>query len=172
MKRITSIPDHYRPLGDKEKIRPGDLYYCVLDRAPTISGIKRMSYCLGNETTELPSFWPDFKFFRRRHVPTKQTETRVALNESVKHWDRLANGTSAKNEGTGHRSCALCAIFYIDGACNGCPVKNATGFNFCEGSPYIAVNGNYGGKDNPRFQAKAAKFRDWLKKLEVEDENV
>ena len=68
--------------------------------------------------------------------------------------------------------CALCQMFFKkNGTCEGCPVANFTGFNHCEGSPYKPLshfaNGN---KHDPRFKKAAAKFRDWLKQLPVEDE--
>lgn len=168
MKQPPSIPAHYRPLGEKEIIRKGDWYYCILDAAPKIYRIKHTRTGLVNCT---PNQWLDYRFFRRRHIVTRpQTPTRIALNDSVRHWNRLATGKSMVNESTGHNDCALCHMFYKENTCNGCPISNFTGFNHCGASPYKSLTSFNGDKNNPKFKAAATKFRDWLKQLPIEDE--
>jgi hypothetical protein len=166
--KLTSIPAHYRQLGDNEKIRAGDLYYCTLDKLQSISQLNKSSLCLGNNLNSI-SDWPEYKFFRRQHVPTKQCLDRVALNKSIEHWNRLATGTTKVGESTGMKDCALCKLHHSSGSCNNCPIKNFTGADYCHGSPYISARFDFSLKTKA-FQAQAAKFRNWLKKLPLEAE--
>jgi len=71
-------------------------------------------------------------------------ETLKALNESIEHWERLANGTSKDGEGIGGNHCALCDMFVQnapshDKLCDGCPVSEA-GYHGCGNSPWSDVN--------------------------------
>jgi hypothetical protein len=67
------------------------------------------------------------------------TETRQALEESIAHHERLLLCETAEqfeSEGYSGRSCALCRLF-INLECNGCPVKNKSGFEQCRDTPYL-----------------------------------
>jgi len=172
--KLTTIPAHYRPLGENETIRKGDYYYCILDQPRRFYRIQRTRVGSSGCT---PLQWLDYRFFRRKHVNTKPlTPTRIALNSSVKHWNRLATGTSRPDETTGLSGCALCQMFFKNNFknnyCDGCPISNFTGFSHCEGSPYRSLNHFNSDKNDPRFKKAAAKFRDWLKQLPVDEENV
>ncbi len=66
----------------------------------------------------------------------------IALHASIKHWKDVVAGSSTC---IGPYDCALCGLFntvhkHIDAPqsqrCNGCPVKDKTGKDFCLGSPY------------------------------------
>ncbi len=85
------------------------------------------------------------------------TKTLKALEESIEHWQRLADGCE---EEIGCRSCPLCKLFIQDN-CNGCPVAEKTGVKYCYGSPYqLRDLDSFMGDDekshNPSF-LKAAK---------------
>jgi len=96
----------------------------------------------------------------------------TALEASIAHWDRLANGA---DEDTGSESCALCDTFRhasVRWPCTGCPVKEKTGRAYCTGSPYVEVkdwlektSNNRYKHLSPEFHALAAKERDFLKSL-------
>lgn len=68
------------------------------------------------------------------------TETRAmsakaleALRGSIAKWEKILTGT---DEDIGYLNCPLCAAFYEDDNCAGCPVKERTGRRYCMGSPY------------------------------------
>ena len=69
-------------------------------------------------------------------------ETRKALKDSIAHWYRISACETKEDllrEGYYADGCALCEMFFLGvGAdvCDGCPVKQITGRNNCEGSPY------------------------------------
>jgi hypothetical protein len=85
----------------------------------------------------------------------------------------MAKGKSHKNEGTGIKDCALCQMFFKkNGTCDGCPVMSATGVELCLESPYPPLSNYINGKDSLNFKKAAAKFRDWLKELPLDDETV
>ena len=54
------------------------------------------------------------------------------LNESIKKWEAIVNGTGEDN---GIENCALCQKYHAN-ACDGCPVYEYTGFRGCKGSPH------------------------------------
>ena len=60
--------------------------------------------------------------------------TLKALRGSIKKWEKIVAGTGV-DQGT--YNCSLCALFYSDYHCAGCPVAKATGLHLCEGTPYI-----------------------------------
>jgi hypothetical protein len=67
-------------------------------------------------------------------------KTRTALDKSIKHWERIRDGV---DKCIGSDYCALCELFlYWDGfnhpgQCEGCPVREDTGRQYCYGSPYV-----------------------------------
>jgi hypothetical protein len=65
--------------------------------------------------------------------------TKVALQKSIEHWERLASGETEPGEFIGITDCALCQAFIGD-VCKSCPVREATGQTFCHGSPYDAAD--------------------------------
>ena len=166
---MKEIKNH-RLLAETETIRKGDLYYCILDTPTKMYRVTHTrTSSVGHAT---PAQWLEYRFFRRKHIRTKTlSPNRIALNSSIAHWNRLATGNSGELENTGPKDCSLCVKYYRNNACVGCPIEDYTGFSGCQGSPYPAL-WKYGhDKDHPRFQKAAAKFRDWLKKLPVEDED-
>jgi hypothetical protein len=67
-------------------------------------------------------------------------KTLDALKGSIAKWDRIADGTGANH---GPRNCPLCKLFWHRDAetrdvnCDSaCPVKQHTGLDACEGTPY------------------------------------
>lgn len=64
-------------------------------------------------------------------------ETLPALLESIAHWERNATAETPSDASVRGSSCALCAVFYTDSGCAGCPVEEATGQNYCIGSPWL-----------------------------------
>lgn len=68
------------------------------------------------------------------------TETLTALQDSIRHWHRLATGTQGPNEAPTANNCALCSLFKDgDGGayvCEGCPVLSQTTLTGCRGTPY------------------------------------
>lgn len=97
-----------------------------------------------------------------------------ALQASIDHWQRFADGTSAPDERPYANHCALCQLFFDttedDGLflpCRGCPVFNATGQEECDGSPYNAARDAFAehGKDSSEFRAAAAVELAFLKSL-------
>ena len=60
-------------------------------------------------------------------------QTLQALQGSIKKWQRIVVSTEAEDRGT--VNCPLCDMFWYRG-CGGCPVRAATGWSLCGGSPY------------------------------------
>src|SRR3990172_5751461 len=71
-------------------------------------------------------------------IMTTDRKTLAALKKSILHWGRLASGQVRRGEWIGPDHCALCKLF-IAGECNGCPVAERTGYNYCDGTPYEIV---------------------------------
>jgi hypothetical protein len=66
-------------------------------------------------------------------------DTLLALQKSIRHWERLLLGVDKK---MGPGSCALCQKFYKGisfNPCRGCPVREAVGFGGCASTPYAAA---------------------------------
>lgn len=63
------------------------------------------------------------------------TETLTALQDSIRHWHRLATGTQGKDEFPTANNCALCAV-HNNLHCTGCPVSLASTLRGCRGTPY------------------------------------
>ena len=70
-------------------------------------------------------------------------KTRKALEASIKHWKANVAAEKSYDATSGASSCALCALFRRpsrdDGACQGCPVREKSGFDFCFGTPFPAA---------------------------------
>jgi len=56
------------------------------------------------------------------------------LELSIQKWEDIVNGVG---EDEGRYNCALCYVYY-DKDCKGCPVKERTGHDSCDGTPYRA----------------------------------
>lgn len=60
-----------------------------------------------------------------------------ALHSAIAHWEEnLASAPDGVSVGV--RRCALCNLF-LQEACEGCPVAEATGQTRCNNSPYMGV---------------------------------
>lgn len=71
------------------------------------------------------------------------TETLTALQDSIRHWHRLATGTEGYFEAPDVQNCALCGLFTPHDPlvfCRGCPVEEATMLAGCRGTPYIEAH--------------------------------
>jgi len=68
--------------------------------------------------------------------------TLKALLASVEHWHenyfKAGNGNLAWSDVSGSE-CALCAEFYTNDKCDGCPVQEATGQTRCFDTPHDVV---------------------------------
>lgn len=61
-------------------------------------------------------------------------KTRKALEGSIRKWEGIVTGSV---EDHGEDNCPLCKLFRkADVGCTRCPVKKATGKDWCKGSPY------------------------------------
>jgi hypothetical protein len=56
---------------------------------------------------------------------------------AIEHWRRMRNAETPSDvdERPTAPDCPFCVAF-LDEGCKGCPVAQAAGFNFCEGTPY------------------------------------
>lgn len=64
--------------------------------------------------------------------------TRIALNGSIKKWERIV---ALEDGDKGSSNCPLCAEFFSprvdeEEYCERCPVRKKTGMSMCDGSPY------------------------------------
>jgi hypothetical protein len=74
-------------------------------------------------------------------------KTLEALKGSIRKWEKIRDG---QMHDEGARNCPLCQLFnnahnrFKD--CEGCPVKQRTGFQFCKNTPYVDIynNGEFG----------------------------
>ena len=92
-----------------------------------------------------------------------------ALEDSIKHWERLASGKRRPGERHMCSSCALCKKFLSPLDCGNCPVKKRTGEDGCKGSPWdecdrahAATLGDY---NSPQFKTAAKKMLKFLRSL-------
>lgn len=100
-------------------------------------------------------------------------ETEQALLSSIAHWERMRDDRDGclESKETPHAgSCALCSQFCNHPAakCDGCPVRERTGFSFCIGSPWQNASIAFFGDpdfDVGKWQAAAQKEIDFLKSL-------
>lgn len=101
-----------------------------------------------------------------------------ALDDSIEHWDRLANGRRYAEEGIDSHSCALCAVVFrrndswwrtTGTKCTGCPIAEATGEPYCNGSPWQLANDALKNHQrnflSPGFMSAASKMLNFLKEL-------
>jgi hypothetical protein len=63
-----------------------------------------------------------------------------ALLDSIKHWQENFAAQTPDQAELGPGACALCDAFRNDTVdtenCTNCPVKEKTGYDLCDGSPY------------------------------------
>ena len=72
--------------------------------------------------------------------PTKLLQRqRIALRKSIRKWQKIVNGTGVDN---GTDNCALCAEFHAEN-CTGCPIKEITHEQCCNGTPYELWENEY-----------------------------
>jgi len=75
-----------------------------------------------------------------------KAKTLAALKKSIKHWEQNVVAKTPEEASIGPDDCALCGLFIdnLDAAynsCIGCPVREKTGQELCEGTPYeLAAN--------------------------------
>jgi len=62
-------------------------------------------------------------------------DTYEALQKSIAHWEANATAMTLAYASTDTSDCALCERF-LDSSCLGCPIFEATGKGFCQGTPY------------------------------------
>lgn len=68
------------------------------------------------------------------------TETLEALQESIRHWHRLATGRQEYGEVPDPKDCALCGLFlYQSPRCRGCPVSESVKDTGCSRTPFSAA---------------------------------
>lgn len=73
----------------------------------------------------------------------------AALQESVLKWEWNAKQTDTHRLSLGQKACPLCCLYNPYGfsaysemltePCEGCPIREATGEDFCRGTPYDNV---------------------------------
>lgn len=60
-------------------------------------------------------------------------QTLKALKGSIKKWEGIVAGLESDR---GTKNCPLCKLFQRDDACDGCPIKDVTGKDTCDETPY------------------------------------
>ncbi len=98
-----------------------------------------------------------------------------ALKLSIAHWKRLEavkTPEEAEKEGHDGDDCALCGIFFNGEAewgeqCNGCPVKQKTGKDGCNGTAYYSARRSLSDFDSrfPLDLTPITKMREFLESL-------
>lgn len=63
-------------------------------------------------------------------------ETKAALEASIESWKSRREAVDPEDVPMGVKACPLCAIFYKDTECTGCPVQQHTGLDLCMETPY------------------------------------
>jgi len=85
-----------------------------------------------------------------------------ALEHSIQKWRTMAflleKGYNISNDGIS--SCALCRMFYRNTLCTGCPIKTATGYSHCSGTPWARY------KDGITSQATIVAAKEFVSFLE------
>lgn len=97
--------------------------------------------------------------------------TAAALEECIRHWERNAAVTNLADVLIGLDYCALCEIFnnrLANLGCEGCPVKDRTGFRHCFDTPYSLAAKAWVHGNLPRFKKAAQEMVDFLKGLREE----
>lgn len=64
-------------------------------------------------------------------------ETHEALVASIEKWKRNAVAEDPGTYSVSWKSCPLCALFYLERSCVGCPVSARTGEPCCDDTPYV-----------------------------------
>lgn len=90
-------------------------------------------------------------------------ETKNALEGSIAKWKAIEEG---HGEDHGLENCPLCKLFHTGEVCDGCPVKEETGKDFCEGTPYEDWHSIIA--DTPALKALARAEREFLESLREE----
>lgn len=90
-------------------------------------------------------------------------ETRIALEQSIAKWKRNTELKSCGNTPIHAESCPLCNIFCtewhsFDNACDGCPVREATGYRLCHGTPWPDCARAIVDGDDERFREASTKM--------------
>lgn len=102
-----------------------------------------------------------------------------ALDSSIDHWKRMRDGKRRKTcslrsfiddglEWPCAPDCALCRNFSLkNNSCNGCPIKEKTGKDDCDGTPYMDALNAYirHGVDSEQFKAASQKMINFLESL-------
>lgn len=80
------------------------------------------------------------------NYPPTPEQTAEALEESIKHWTRLAYGFKSSMEDVSAEYCSLCHAFVRHEnnplrftSCEGCPIAAKTGRPYCDDSPYYTA---------------------------------
>lgn len=73
-------------------------------------------------------------------------KTEIALRQSITKWKQIVAGKLAER---GTKTCPLCQMFNTGDSCDGCPVAERTGFNFCGDTPYWEWHGAFAYSDFP-----------------------
>lgn len=96
-------------------------------------------------------------------------EMLAALDESIEHWNRHAEGSAPAGEGIGAADCALCALYFCE-LCTGCPIREKTGMRACGGGPYPRAHAAARdfGMDSPEFREAAREMLEYLRALRLE----
>lgn len=89
-----------------------------------------------------------------------------ALNESIAHWQRYADGFGKEEGEPLVGNCSLCRLFYHHN-CSGCPIRETTGRINCRGTVYGDAFDAYHehGPTSPQFIDKANIMFEFLKSL-------
>lgn len=71
------------------------------------------------------------------------TETRIALLESIAHWERMRDGQRITSRSIEQYEtpfscdCPLCDLYHMGGTCDeGCPIRADTGKDKCNGTTW------------------------------------
>lgn len=97
-----------------------------------------------------------------------------ALLESILHWKE--NYDDPENATYGWASCALCNIYHYFATgrhdlCKGCPVREATGRPYCDGTPYPQTESVLN-EDDFSMSKEEACFNMWEFLVELVPEDV
>ena len=84
-------------------------------------------------------------------------ETLKALEGSIAKWEGIVRSTKAEDRGMSN--CPLCRLFF-NPYCFGCPVKEKTGMNGCQGSPYQDWDSHYKNSHAVKFVEVASRHKD------------
>lgn len=112
-------------------------------------------------------------------VRDMERETRTALAKTVRRWRRVARQSDGEVVVAGPRECALCGLFSdfvnwrvnAEDRCFGCPVRDATGQDSCQGTPYgsfVDAALAAGWRSNKSVRAAAVEMTKFLEGLRPE----